>query len=219
MIYVYGVMATAAGVPELVGLDDALVEGRELEGLTLALSRLHDGGPEASDAAVLRHAEVVEALARTGAAVLPARFGLAFADDAALEEGVRERRAELEAALAHVEGCVELGLRVLAPGQDGAVAGATGGGDYLRARLRETEARERLATTLHDALAKRARDARRAPAADRWLLSSAYLVQTPNVEDFQRELEALEAAHPELELVLTGPWPPYSFAPTEAVAT
>ena len=219
MIYVYGVMAAPAPVSDLVGVEDALVEATEVDGLTLALSRLGDDGPAPSDAAVLRHAEVVEALARTGAAVLPARFGLAFADDAALAEGVRERRAALEAALAHVEGCVELGLRVLAPEQGDAAAGATGGGDYLRARLRETEARERLAAELHDALAARSRDAQRAAAADRWLLSSAYLVPVAEVDGFRRAFESLEASHPELELLLTGPWPPYSFAPTEAGAT
>jgi hypothetical protein len=32
------------------------------------------------------------------------------------------------------------------------------------------------------------------------------------VEAFRAELTEVEAAHPELAFVCTGPWPPYSFA-------
>jgi hypothetical protein len=158
---------------------------------------------------------VVDALARS-AAVLPARFGLSFADEEALERTVRERRDELEAALERVRGCVELGLRVLAPEPDGAPVEPESGGDYLRARLRETEERERLALGLHETLEGRARDARRSPPQGRWLLSAAYLVPAGGVDDFRGAVEELESAHPELALVCTGPWPPYSFAPEAA---
>ena len=129
MIYLYGVMSGPADLPVLAGLEEARVETLELEGLVLAVSRLDDGAPTLSDDAVLRHAEVVEALMRTGVAVLPARFGLAFEDEAALERSVRERREELGEALGRVRGCVELGLRVLAPEPDESADTAVTGGD------------------------------------------------------------------------------------------
>jgi signal transduction histidine kinase len=215
MIYVYGVMTAPGRAPEVAGLEDAPVECRDVAGLIVAAS-LHAGdAPALSDDAVLRHAEVVDALARSGAPVLPARFGLAFADEDALDRSLRERRDELAAALEHVNGCVELGLRVLAPEQEDA-SEVVAGGDYLRARLRETEERERLARELHDALAACARAARRSEPGGRWLLSAAYLVPAGDVEAFRRQVQALEASHPELELLCTGPWPPYNFAPTGA---
>lgn len=219
MIYVYGVTTPATGAPAVAGLEDAPVEMRDVAGLAVAVSRLEGAAPALSDGAILRHAEVVDALSRSATAVLPVRFGLAFADDEALERTVRERREELGTALEHVRGCVELGLRVLAPEPERASTEPESGGAYLRARLRETEARERLAAELHEALAARARDAQRAPATGGWALSSAYLVPAASVDDFRRELEKLESLHPELELVLTGPWPPYSFAPAETAAT
>ena len=56
-----------------------------------------------------------------------------------------------------------------------------------------------------------------APAGDRLLLSAAYLVPRDGVDDFRGHVVELERAHPDLALVCSGPWPPYSFAPrTEA---
>jgi hypothetical protein len=216
MIYVYAVLPSDADVPPLHGLGDAAVQRRAAGGLALAVSE-HDAEPPGTQEALLRHAEVVETLAETGAAVLPARFGLVFRDDAALEAGVAGQAAELRAALERVRGCAEVGLRVLGP-ELGIPETPQRGGDYLRARLRETTERARLAAQLHDALARHARDSTvNAPAGERLLLSAAYLVPRDGVDDFRGEVVKLERSHPDLALVCTGPWPPYSFAPrTEA---
>ena len=40
---------------------------------------------------------------------------------------------------------------------------------------------------------------------------ASYLVATRNVPAFRKAVDALEEAHPELTIVCTGPWPPYSF--------
>ncbi len=213
MIYVYGFVASPARLPSLPGLEDAPLESRDVAGMTLALSRHAGGPPEPSEDAVLRHAHVVEELSRTGAAVLPARFGLLFADEVALQRAVREHGDELRAGLERVRGCVELGLRVLLPEGKDEPAGVAGGGDYLRARLRETTGRERLARELHKALTGLAHDhTYRSPPSGQLLLSAAYLVPEGAVEPFRREVRKLEWSHPELALVCTGPWPPYSFA-------
>lgn len=213
MIYVYAVMASHAEVPPLAGLDDAPLGARDVGDLTLAASD-HEAAPAPSKEAVLRHAQVVEALAQSGAAVLPARFGLAFDDEAALQDDVAAQAAELRAALERVRGCAEVGLRVLGPERDERPEAPLSGGDYLRARLEETTERERLAAELHDALARHARGStRNAAAGDRLLLSAAYLVPHDAVGAFRHEVGKLERSHPELALVCTGPWPPYSFAP------
>ena len=215
MIYVYGFLAAPAPLPKLSGLDDAPVAPLEVAGLTLAVSRLEGGPPEATEAAVLRHARVVEELARTGAAVLPARFGLVFSDEVALRRAVHERAGELRRGLDRVRGCVELGLRVLMPETDERPTAVTDGVEYLRARLRETMQRDRLARDVDEALVGLARDhVRRAPPSGQVLLTAAYLVPESSVEPFRRALRKLEWSHPELDLICTGPWPPYSFAAT-----
>jgi Gas vesicle synthesis protein GvpL/GvpF len=44
------------------------------------------------------------------------------------------------------------------------------------------------------------------------LLNAAYLVDRPGADRFRAEVAALAADRPPEALVLTGPWPPYSFA-------
>jgi hypothetical protein len=44
------------------------------------------------------------------------------------------------------------------------------------------------------------------------LLNAAYLLDEPGVRPFKQALEHLARQHRAIELQLTGPWPPYSFA-------
>ena len=221
MIYVYGFLAAPAGGPELSGLDDAPVEPLELAGLTLAVSRLEGGAPEATEDGILCHARVVEELTRTADAVLPARFGLVYPDEVGLRRAVDEHAGELRRGLERVRGCVELGLRVLMPETDERPAVTADGGEYLRSRLRETTERDRLARDVDDALVGLARDhVRSSPPSGEVLLTAAYLLPQGSVDEFRRALRKLEWSHPQLDLICTGPWPPYSFAasPTPTLA-
>jgi hypothetical protein len=215
VIHLYAVSAAKAEPVATSGLDDAPVEWHEVDGLALALSR-HAAAPPGTEESLLRHAAVVEAIAERAAAVLPARFGVAFADEAALERSVRERRAALGDVLDRVRGRIELGVRVLAAPAPAEPSSAATGGEYLRARLRETTEREGLASAIHDALAARSEDARRAPASPTLLLSAAYLVPSDGVAGFRETVHGLELAHPALSILCTGPWPPYSFASGDA---
>ena len=44
------------------------------------------------------------------------------------------------------------------------------------------------------------------------LLRAAYLVERVRVTDVRDQVAHLQHEHPQLSLLLTGPWPPYSFA-------
>ena len=44
------------------------------------------------------------------------------------------------------------------------------------------------------------------------LLRAAYLVDREAVEGFVGLVRRLQAAHEDLRILCTGPWPPYSFA-------
>ena len=68
----------------------------------------------------------------------------------------------------------------------------------MRARLEQ----ERVLARIEEPLA----DLSRATSSNR-----DYLVPTENVAAFQRAVQHLQADHPELTIVCTGPWPPYSF--------
>jgi hypothetical protein len=149
--------------------------------------------------------------------LLPVRFGTLVPDDRAAASAVAERRDELLAGLERVRGAVELGLRVEpresreSPAKQGDGArqgdGATPSGrEYLRAKLDRLE----VARTLHEPLALIARAAVVQPG--RPLLRAAYLVDRGAVDEFVAAVRRLQQAHPELALLCTGPWPPYSFA-------
>jgi Gas vesicle synthesis protein GvpL/GvpF len=213
VLYVYAFVEAPATVPGVRGIDSVPLETEAAGGLEVVVSR-HETTPEASDAAIMAHAGVVEALAAANEAVLPARFGGMHADADALRAAVAERAGELTAALARVRGCVELGVRALVPAPP--EVAATSGAAYMRARLEQRQEAERLADELHAPLAALAREATHTVGAtERLLLSASYLVPEDAVAEFRGVVEHLQAARPDLGLVCTGPWPPYSFVTAE----
>jgi hypothetical protein len=209
VIYLYAIAEELDGLPDVRGVGGTPLARRSVEDLDLVVSE-HDGAElDASEEAVLAHARVVEALVERSAALLPARFGRGFRDEDALREAIEGRAASLREALAQVRGCVEVGVRVVAP-EPTAAPPATSGRAYMEALQARTEEAHRL----HEPLAALARAATRTVGATpRLLLSGAYLVEPGALDAFRRRVGELEARHPELTFVSTGPWPPYSFAP------
>ena len=198
MIHVYGIVEELRELPQLAGVNDAPLERKQVGRLELVVS--DDPGGEVTQDAVLRHAEVVEELMNRSRAVLPAQFGRPFDDEGELAAAIRTKAPELERGLERVRGCVEFGLRVVGP-TDGAEAAS--GTEYMRARLEQ----ERALATIDEPLAELAR----ASTSNR-----AYLVPAENVAAFRAAVERLQAEHPELTIVCTGPWPPYSFGAESA---
>lgn len=141
--------------------------------------------------ALWRREAVVEELMRERA-LLPVRFGTRLAGETEAAAVLAERRDEFAAALDHVRGAVELSLR----------AQPTGRIDDVR--------RAELADAVHEPLRALARASVRRPGGD--LLRAAYLVEQPLVGAAGAVVRRLQERHPELGLLLTGPWPPYSFA-------
>jgi hypothetical protein len=211
VLYVYAFAAVPVTAPGVAGIDGAPVRTELLDGLAAVVSE-HDL-VEPSDEAVLAHARVVEAVAEANDAVLPARFGGLHEDGQALRRAI-SARPELADALERVRGCVELGLRVF---DEPATPGpAASGAAYMRGRLEHRRAVEGLAHELHEPLADLCRDSTViVGATPRLLLTAAYLIERGQVEAFRVALEALESRHPDLGVVCTGPWPPYSFTIAE----
>jgi Gas vesicle synthesis protein GvpL/GvpF len=172
------------------------------DGLTALCAPAEPG--EVTAETLWRREELVEALMEERA-VLPVRFGTLVEDEDAAARAVAARRDELAAGLDRVRGAVELAVRAHPRGAEEApVAGS--GTEYMRAKAR----RAGTARLVHEPLASLARDAVVRPGPE--LLRAAYLVDREAVSGFVALVGRLGDAHPELELVCTGPWPPYSFA-------
>jgi hypothetical protein len=146
--------------------------------------------------------------------VLPVRFGTVFSGAQKLDEILSRGETAMGAGLDRVEGCVELGLHVLAPHPGGDAAAAANGREYMAARLAAERTRKQLQQGVHEALAPLAIDqAVREPSSSDLLFTAAFLVRHDDVEAFRQRVQDLAAAHPDLRLLCTGPWPPYHFVP------
>ncbi|HEY0558040.1 MAG TPA: GvpL/GvpF family gas vesicle protein [Thermoanaerobaculia bacterium] len=171
-----------------------------------------------------RQDAVVRRLAGCFGAILPARFGEAFADEHALAVRLEPRAAEVAAALALVRGCVQMTLRVFgepAIDPEAGVEPAGGPGTrYLAARQKAVERARSLPEI--DPLREALRPLLRAERIERHeaggpLLGTAYhLIPRDQAAAY---LDVLEAGRPSLgghRVAATGPWPPYAFAPEPA---
>jgi hypothetical protein len=212
MLHVYALTEHPAALPPRPGIGGAGLRAIEIGDIDAVVSETGSGHVPASEEAVLEHARVVDGLVSQNEAVLPGRFTNGFGDEDALRDVIGGRMAKLRAALEHVRGNVEIGLRVIrGGGRD--LSPTSSGRDYLAGRLAEVRAAEHAAEQIHAPLAAAAcAGTLNVLATPELLLSAAYLIPRAEVDAFRARVEQLDDAQPELTFVCTGPWPPYSFA-------
>jgi hypothetical protein len=183
--------------------------------------------------ALAAHDRTVRRLAGAASALLPARFGQSAAGEAELCRLVGRRAAELAGALELVHGCSQMTLRIgraagdppepvdpdpgagTAPGSPEPAAQRPGT-RYLEDRRRLLASRRELpeVASLRRELAPLVRAERVVRHRGTALLATVYdLVPRPRLDDYRRLVAARAAAEPGRMLALTGPWPPYAFAP------
>lgn len=195
----------------------------DLGGLIAIVGALDGAADRTPGEARLRaHDAVVRRAAERAAALLPARFGQVAADLDVLRERVAPRRDALARALELVRGRAQMTLRVFGAPQPAAPEPPPHptlgpGARYLAAR-RQAAARAREvpeAAALLDALAGFVSAARvERPAASTGLLASVYhLVERGDAERYRERAEALAPSLAPRRVSVSGPWPPYAFAP------
>ncbi len=212
-LLVYGIVEAGDVEPRGRGLDDGTLFG-VTEGLLEAVVSDHEArGPEPTAAALGAYERTIRGLMDHGA-ILPAQFGSMLPDEDAVRALLGGRRRALLRRLARVRGAVEIGLRARWRAGAGAVLNPRppSGASYLRDRLELRQSARRIASQL-DPLTTLARGSRRAlvPRPDLAVLD-AYLVDRGRVREFVAMVEQLDDRMEDVELVCTGPWPPYSFA-------
>lgn len=196
--------------------------------LAAAVSTIAPGDLAPSVARALSFSRVVEALhsART---VLPMRYGNVCRDDAEVVDLLRARAGEYGAILRRLDGCAEMGVRVLLPLERTPassprfveVAGASGRGYLTRraagyahaeaARCALAVSTDRVRQALGGLAVRTAIDHDRDDAG---LSTVHFLIRRDSVERFRTEFRRIERMEP-ARLLLSGPWPPSSFAVLE----
>ena len=213
MIHLYAFAARLERVPPIPGIENAPLEARFF-GDIAAVTSLHPARfQEAARPDIVRHGAVVAELLESARAVLPARFGEDYADDAALAAAISPKLDGLRRRLDEVANHVEVGLRVVDTTAAAPVPPAGGGAEYLRALMPSLQRRDLVASELHAPVLARAAEHRLSPALERSSLhTAAYLVALDDVRAVTEIVERFAESHPELTVLCTGPWAPYSFA-------
>jgi len=182
--------------------------------------------PPVTPAALARHDAAVRRLAGLVPALLPARFGECLPDERALVTALAPHAGEIARALTLVEGRVQMTLRVFGepgtPEPAPALATETAGGPgarYLAARRRAASPLSglpELAALRRDLkpLLRAERIERPPTGKESRLLATAHdLVDRGKAEEYVRIVERAAGALAGRKLTVSGPWPPYAFAP------
>jgi hypothetical protein len=193
-IYLFGIARARTWRGSRIGgaeeSDVTRVRYRDLEALVKAVPY---EVPSMDDAGVLAHQHVVEAAMRRGT-VLPAPFGVVFRGRRQLIRLLQDQYLVLDEGLSFLDGRWELRLHVTSAAVED-----------IDVELSD------LAMQLYSELRRHAHAAVPFAAEGRRLLSAAFLVERSAWVDFVDRTEDLAAAHPEVTLDITGPWPPYDF--------
>jgi hypothetical protein len=224
-LYVYAIVdQPEIALPAVTGVGNAAISGLRAGDLMAVISQTDLGTVPLSRDNLLCHERVIEAL-MSARAVLPTRFGTTAESAERLQKALETNGAGYSRNLDRVRGRVEIALRVgwepaeEAPAARPRVSEAASGRGYMLALLKQTQASQRQrddAETLAAALTAGLHDladgiVEKVLPTPKLLLKAAYLVRREDVPEAKRRIEALRAAHPNLAILATGPWPAYSF--------
>jgi hypothetical protein len=219
------------------GLGGAPVHPVSHRGWQAVVSRIRPADLVPDLPRVRRYIEVVIACHRQGP-IIPLRYGCVVEQESQVRQLLDTHGPDYETLLQELEGCVEMGLRVLLPsGPGGAVslrgpvgsrevteslpwtpAPARPGAAYLTARQAHYAHQDRWTREYCQAADRcRAQFAglfvrckTEAPSPRLPLLSLYFLVARPALAPFCRAFRDLAETEP-ARLLLSGPWPPFNF--------
>ena len=174
----------------------------------------------------LAHAAVVRSiLDRT--TPLPFRFGTLVTEQQ-LTNYFSARKPALETKLADVRGCIEMSVKIIwesssdAP-EPGEPNHQGAGANFLEQKRREILGGERsasdaatISTWLHEKVSGQVRDEQvTLRPSQRLVLAAAHLVERGKITQYREKVAEVRQERPELHFLVSGPWPPYSFANIE----
>jgi hypothetical protein len=208
------------------GISDAKVSLLEYEELGVLVSNAEvDVIPVTRDNA-LAHARVVRSvLDRT--TPLPFRFGT-LVDEQQLKSYLTARKSALKTQLKHVRGCVEMNVKIIQqiqnsdaqPREEDLLVPKGPGTAFLAEKRREiigddrrAEQAAELSTLVRRTLDGLIKDEQvTLRPSERLVFAAAYLVERTRIQAYRENMSEAVKQRPELHFLVSGPWPPYSFA-------
>ncbi|HZM99384.1 MAG TPA: GvpL/GvpF family gas vesicle protein [Pyrinomonadaceae bacterium] len=208
------------------GISGTPVRLLKTEGFSVLVSDLDADVVQVTRENALAHAAVVRSiLDRT--TPLPFRFGTLVTEQQ-LVNYLSARKPALETKLAEVRGCVEMSVKIIrepaaheSEPDENINQGA--GTSFLAQKRREILGGEQsaaqattISTWLHEQISSliRAEQVTLRPT-EKLVLAAAHLVERAKVKKYRENMAEACQSRPDLHFLLSGPWPPYSFANIE----
>ena len=226
IVWVYALITPSRLPRGVTGVAAEPLRGVMVDGIVAVVGHVRRR-PAASARNLRRFASVVESIAGSASAILPARFGSTFTDVTELTLVVRSRQASIRERLRAVRGRAQMTLRLIGsdPG-DGSFRGqtpvtsrsgvrprndSTQGTQYLRERMEMLRSAHEISelAPVRAAVRRLVRDERVERRGS--IATVHHLIPRAAAE---RYLAAVERAAVEtsVRLTVSGPWAPYAFA-------
>ncbi len=217
-------------IPER-GMSGAEVKLLKTENLAVLVSGCKSDALPVNRENVFAHDAVVRGVLEQ-TTPLPFRFGTLVTEQH-LRNYLTTRSAALKTKLAHVRGCLEMNLKVMwnvsndeiEPAESGQLVEQGAGTAFLAEKRRELLGEERrvaqlaeLSALLRESLNGLLRDEQislRPSKTAAVLAAVAHLVERVNIRVYREKIAETLENRSELRFLVSGPWPPYSFANIE----
>ncbi len=210
VIYVYALSDRRVPIAPMRG---HRLETMNVAGVYAVVERL-DEMPAMSEQTLREQHAIVVRLAKSAPAILPARFGALIERDE-LARVIASRRVALRHAFETVRGKQQMTVRVFGPAEHPRTPRPSSTGtDYL---LNRASARPRLpaiARTISAAVRPLVSGERLDPGRGGIRVTLNHLVQRGRVPRYRLLVQAaIVETDPDATVVVSGPWPPFAFAP------
>ncbi|HEX6879762.1 MAG TPA: GvpL/GvpF family gas vesicle protein [Terriglobales bacterium] len=210
-------------IENLTGINGAPIFGYP-SGEFVVLVSEHSIGATLTQQSVLDHARVVSECFRDRT-VLPFKFGTVFESDEALRQAVRGNKRSFTESVSRLRGKAEMHIKMIVPEAlaEHIVSDAAApkpGSEYLM-QLREKASRDRerqskarsLSVQVHKLFNPLEEEVTCKKVESGVLLDIAHLIDSKAVEKYQTRYNLAMRQFKDVQISLSGPWPPYHFTP------
>jgi hypothetical protein len=196
-LYTYGIIEQEDLELDVEGVAGAdRIYTVDYKNFSAVVSDIDTTEPDRTDEDVEAHNTVLQHVLEYdgGRTVVPMSFGMAFKNERTLKGVLRSARRALRSTLNDIEGTVELGVKILAPADDGVPQ------EDIQATVTDQLTELSINETENDLF------------TDRLIVNKSYLVDRDQRDTFDAAIDEIEAEYDdELTIKYTGPWPPYNF--------
>ena len=217
-LYVYCVLPPsfiASSMNTLAGIQNQPICMIEVESLPVWVSSFVGTELLPTKENIFIHERVVESC-MDQVTPLPFRFGVVVSEEK-LKSFFQANLPILKADLAKVEGCVEMGVKVML--HPASPHPATSGTEFLQAKRQAQDIQRDTTAWVNDAVVGLFRHAEfgLVQGTASVIVRIAHLVPRDHLHEYKSHIDALVSQRTDCRFLRSGPWPPYSFISTPRV--